>query len=275
MWFPQWQGAASCAKLPDGSLALRRQLWDIKFQELSIKPFYFLSNQSGVYGLNDLQKQFKLAQTAIYRAQPKKIFTLGGDCGIELAPIRHLHHLYGGRLGVIWLDAHADMNTPASSPSGHFHGMVLAALMGLGTSPLSKYTPVLGPEQVILAGPRDLDASERLLIHQHHIAWLSVEQLTQNPAILLEYIKSLQLKYLYLHVDLDVLDPEEFASVSVPTKSGLTKDQLMSFLSTLHEQYTIVGGSVTEFTGQRPEEVSIAGDIFKVMCGKLVLTPMA
>ncbi|WTL10231.1 arginase family protein [Kribbella sp. NBC_01505] len=79
--------------------------------------------------------------------------TVGGDCGVDLAPIAAARERYGDELTVLWLDAHPDVNRPETLPSGSFHGMVLATLLGDGASALVPEDRLV-PGQVVLAGVR-------------------------------------------------------------------------------------------------------------------------
>ncbi|MDA0646043.1 arginase family protein, partial [Nonomuraea ferruginea] len=87
------------------------------------------------------------------------VVTVGGDCGVELEPVAAARRAYGDRLVVVWFDAHGDLNTPESSPSGAFHGMVLRALVDEGPRGLTA-DPGVDPRRVVLAGVRDLDPGE-------------------------------------------------------------------------------------------------------------------
>ena len=92
---------------------------------------------------------------------------LGGDHSLAAGSISGVSEFYrrrGQKIGVIWIDAHSDINTPESSPSGNVHGMPLAALLGLGPEPLGNlfgYSPKMAPENTVLIGVRDIDAAER------------------------------------------------------------------------------------------------------------------
>lgn len=86
----------------------------------------------GTLGYKEVLKQLKNACTLIDGVKPDTIFTVGGDCGVELLSVSYLNKRYNGALAVIWFDAHGDLNTPASSPIKKFHGMPLRALLGEG-----------------------------------------------------------------------------------------------------------------------------------------------
>src|SRR6476659_3005821 len=121
----------------------------------------------GVLGLSTIAPRFQNTIRDLRERNPCRILIVGGTCGAEVAPIGYLNEKYDGDLAVIWLDAHEDLNTPASSPSGHFHGMALRTLLGEGPDEyVSFLSRPLTPAQVFLAGSRDLDLPERVFIEQ-------------------------------------------------------------------------------------------------------------
>ncbi|MCZ0970589.1 arginase family protein [Streptomyces albulus] len=86
--------------------------------------------------LDVLAASLRATRQALAEWGPGPLRTVGGDCGVELAPVSHAVARHGADLAVVWFDAHADLNTPASSPSGGFHGMVLRTLLGQGPAAL-------------------------------------------------------------------------------------------------------------------------------------------
>ncbi len=92
---------------------------------------------------------------------------LGGDHSLaagSISGVAEFYHRKEEKIGVLWIDAHSDINTPETSPSGNVHGMPLAALLGLGPEPLGNlygYAPKISPENTVLIGVRDIDAAER------------------------------------------------------------------------------------------------------------------
>ncbi|WP_218005699.1 arginase family protein [Actinomadura hibisca] len=164
------------------------------------------------------------------------VVTVGGDCGVELEPIAAAARRYGDRLAVVWFDAHGDLNTPESSPSGAFHGMVLRTLLGEGPPELVPPTP-LRPSQVVLSGVRALDAGE--------IDYLDGAQFGDLASLDEDTV-------LYLHLDLDVLDA--ITSVGFPEPGGLSAEQLLAQISELASRHKIVGLGITEYAPASPED---------------------
>lgn len=108
--------------------------------------------KAGVRALDVLVENLRLTRQTLAGIDDL-VVTAGGDCGVDLAPIAAARARHGGRLTVLWIDAHPDLYTPQTLPSGSFHGMVLRTLLGEGPAPLVPDQPLV-PEQVILAGVR-------------------------------------------------------------------------------------------------------------------------
>jgi arginase family enzyme/very-short-patch-repair endonuclease len=167
--------------------------------------------------------------------------TAGGDCGVELAPIEAALTAHGDGLVVVWFDAHADLNTPESSPSGAFHGMVLRTLLG-GESPLPPHV-TLRPSQVVLAGVRALDPPEKQYVADHDIAHVLPGELADLPTV----VAARNARAVYIHIDLDVLDPSAFSSVGYPEPGGLTTADLTTAVRALTARFPLAGLGITEY----------------------------
>lgn len=192
---------------------------------------------------------------ALERTSGRFAVTLGGDCGVELAPIAAAARRYGDRLTVVWFDAHGDLNTPDSSPSGAFHGMVLRTLLGDGPAALVPERP-LTPRQVVLAGVRDLDPAER------DYAVAAGIPTVNDPDALVEAVGDAMV---YVHIDLDVLDPAVFRSVGVPTPRGLTPDRLLAMVTALAGRVEVAGLGITEYEPASPEDQDLLAGLIPVI----------
>ena len=130
----------------------------------------------------------------------------------------------GRRVGVVWVDAHADFNTPETSPSGNVHGMPLAVLSGLGHPRLTEVFRAVDPKDVVLVGVRSLDPGEKRLLKEagvrvytmHEVDRLGVARIAE------EVLKHLQGLPLHVSLDADVLDPTLAPGVGTPVPGGLT-----------------------------------------------------
>ncbi|MDQ1546600.1 MAG: arginase [Actinomycetota bacterium] len=175
--------------------------------------------------------------------------TIGGDCGVELAAVSHVADQ--GEIALIWFDAHADLNTPASSPSSVFNGMVLRTLLGDGAAGLVPARPV-APGNVILVGARELDPPEEEYLAESGITLIEVNSLT--PKRLVDAVKKTGATRVYIHVDFDVLDPAELEGLDSPVPFGVTAATLIESIRAVREKYELVGAGLTEFTPTSPEQ---------------------
>ncbi len=145
---------------------------------------------------------------------------------------------------VLWLDAHGDYNTPETSPSGYLGGMALAGACGVWDAGLGGS---IDPERVVLAGVRELDDAERRLLEDSPVTVIgaSLETLvyTQN---------ALDRAPVYVHVDLDVIDPEFFPS-QFPAPGGLAPDKLYDLLEAVAGECDVIGFEVTAFAAPEDE----------------------
>jgi very-short-patch-repair endonuclease len=183
--------------------------------------------------------------------------TVGGDCGVELAPVEAALERHGDGLVVVWFDAHGDLNTPESSASGAFHGMVLRTLLGEGPADL-KPRRTLRPAQVVLAGVRALDPAEKDYIADNAIPVASLEEL---PAA----VAAAGARAVYLHIDLDVLDPSTFSSVGSPAPGGVTPGQLAAAIRALTERFPLAGLGITEYEPADPADREVLAALVRAI----------
>lgn len=259
LFFPEWQGSGLTAELHAGACALRKACPSIPFQEVPVGVQAISEARFGILGYDPLLEQQRACRRLIEAEAPRRIFSLGGDCGIELAPVSWLNREYEGKLVVIWLDAHGDLNTPKSSASQHFHGMPLRFLLEKQPHPFSSVCfSRLTPAQVFLVGTRDLDAPESRFIHNAGIRLLGVDRIEVNPALLNRQLAALGLHEIYLHIDLDVLEPTAFPGVKCPAPGGLHLETLRLLIQSLQSEFQIVGCSIVEYVDGSDEAGPIA-----------------
>ena len=154
---------------------------------------------------------------------------LGGDHSIAMGSVAGTAAVAGGKIGLLWIDAHADLNTPETSPSGNVHGMPLAVLLGKG-DPLLKgigeKSPVVSPRHAALLGLRDVDPGERERIRKLGIAVYTMKELDERgtSACLREALARVTKGTVGFHLslDMDALDPEIAPGVGTPVPGGLT-----------------------------------------------------
>lgn len=257
----QWQGSGStrALHLSDGSEALREDLPASKTTAIDIPLGAGESLGSGVSRLSALQIVRERVEESL-TARTGTVVTVGGDCGVELAPVAHAHSEHPGDLALVWFDAHPDANTPESSPSGAFHGMVLRAICGDGFPSLALDDP-LPASNVVLAGTRSFDEPEAQWITDQGIRL--IPPASTNPAALVEAIRGTGATSVYIHVDLDVLDPAEFSSLAFPEPFGITLSTLLESIRALVANFTLAGAGICEFAP--PSRDAAADDVPSIL----------
>lgn len=262
LYFPQWQGSGTTSEIYKGAIAIKSKLLGkINFMEIEQPPDEKLETSLNVIGYQRILSNLERAKAIIEENKPDKVFTLGGDCGIEVAPVTYLNQHYGSDLLVLWIDAHGDLNTPESSPSKTFHGMPLRMILGEGDSVLMKKAfSVLEPSQVILAGVRDLDQPEEQYIQENNITLMGVKVFEFDN--LFQIIKAKNKQNIYVHLDLDVIDPMEFPDVKCPTANGVSLKKLKNVAANLTKNFNVVGGSVVEYT---PKTDSVDENVLELL----------
>lgn len=201
--------------------------------------------REGVRNLDTVAETTRHMRERLARRSPGSVLTLGGDCASDIAAVQHLARRHPG-LTVYWVDAHGDLNTPAESPSGLAHGMALRTLLGEGHPELTGPAgPALAPDQVVLAGVRDLDPPERAYIAANSVTALGPAEVSAEPARVAAGRRAGSPAY--VHLDIDVCDPPEMPAVSVPAPGGPGTAAVARALAAVAAHHRVVGVAVTEY----------------------------
>lgn len=159
-----------------------------------------------------------------------------------------------GPLGLIWIDAHMDSHTPATSPTGAIHGMPLACLLGYGNAALTDLLyrgPKLQPQHVCLVGVHSFEAAEAQLLHQLGVRVFFMEEVKMRG---LSAVLSDALAIVTNHtagfgisLDLDVFDPKAAPGVSTPAPGGLSSDEFVETIGLLTDRQGFIGMEIAEY----------------------------
>lgn len=177
---------------------------------------------------------------------------LGGDHSLSLGSIRGAARQK--KIGVLWVDAHADFNTAETTPSGNIHGMPLAALCGLGAPELvqigNEPIPIIDPANVAIIGARDLDTGEKENLRQAGAMVMSMEQIDRYGLMgsmekAIERI-SRDTDGIYLSFDMDAMDPRHAPGVGTPVTGGLTYREAHLICELVAETNNLIGMDVVE-----------------------------
>jgi len=252
---PQWQGSGSsrALRLSDGAEAIRGDLPASSTRVVEVPLEAGDELGSGLPRLGSLQL-VRDRTLAVLADIDDWALTIGGDCGVALAAVDHALARTVGDVAVVWFDAHPDLNTLESSPSAAFSGMVLRTLLGDGIGPLVPATP-LAAGRLVLAGVRSSDEGEDEFVSATAIRQLTVDDLA-DPAALVAAVEATGAGSVYIHIDLDVLDPGELLGLSDPVPFGVTPAALVAAVRALKGRFGLAGASIAGFSPASPDEAS-------------------
>lgn len=266
LFFPQWQGGGQDKSTYDGALELKKlYLKETKFLEVEVSTEDVSTSINNIVGYAEIFKQLVQSKTLITQEQPETICTVGGGCDADIASISFLNNKTKGNMAVLWFDAHGDIHTPESSASKYFYGMPLRALLGDGEKAIVELAyPKLLPSQLIMLGIRDLDEAEKRYIAEQNICVFTVKDIEQGIDSVIKAVKTKGYDNIYVHIDLDVLDSDEFPHVPVPAPVGLKINTFKELLKKLDKEFKIVGMGLFEYQPSEVQAIGLLEDIVKM-----------
>lgn len=209
---------------------------------------------------------------------------LGGDHSVAVGSISGVAAFARRKrrkLGILWVDAHGDMNTPATSPSGNVHGMPLACLLGYGPSDLRKVGgdfDKVNPDNVALVGVRSLDGGERKFIEQTGVHVFTMSDIDRQGIhrVMKKAIAKVTNGTSYVHVsfDLDAVDPTIAPGVGTPVKGGLDYREAHLIMESLYEAKAMTSLEIVEVNPILDEQntsAEFAVEIVQSAFGKRIL----
>lgn len=209
---------------------------------------------------------------------------LGGDHSIAIgtvAGVAEHHRKRNERIGVIWVDAHADMNTPESSPSGNIHGMPLATILGMGERSLVElggFAPKVLPQNVALIGIRNLDETEKAIVRRSGVNAYTMRSIDERGmrAVVEEAIARCRDGTAGFHVsfDLDGMDPADAPGVGTPVKGGIDWREANLLMEIVADSQRMLSLEITELNpilDDRNRSGQVAVDLISSAFGKSIL----
>lgn len=198
-----------------------------------------------------------LAQMVERAADASRVpLVLGGDHSIAVGTVTGMSSHFrkrGDKLGLIWIDAHADMNTPESSPSGNVHGMPMACILGMGPVELTHlggYAPKLEPANVAIVGLRSVDEVERQNVRGTGVHPFTMRDLDERGlrSVMQEAIEhaSRGTAGFHLSFDMDAVDPQEAPGVGTPVRGGMTYREAHLAMETVCDSGKLVSMEMVE-----------------------------
>lgn len=264
LYFPQWQGAGTGKGILSGAEALLQYLGPSIFEHIELSKVPAGTHGEKRHCINNygaLHEQLLRLKTKISEERPTKLHTIGGDCGLEIVPVSYLNQRYP-KLGVVWFDAHADINRPCDSTSCNFHGMPLRTLLGEGEPDMdSLLFSTLTPRQIHYVGLRDVDPAEKQRIAEGQI----YAPTKPDAEALVQTMRGKNIAEVYIHFDFDCLDPLDYDKTYYQVPKGLRIGEAEACIKALQNNFKIVGTSVLESVTPHVEELEPIHNLLKLL----------
>lgn len=247
---PQWQGSPSARAmlLTDGAAAIAGDLPRRDTTVLDVQLEAGDSLGTGIRRLSALRRTRELVADHVGGAggAGEPTVVVGGDCSVSVFALSAIDT---SELAVLWCDAHPDLNEPSTSPSGAFAGMALRAVMGEGEPQLA-LSPGVAAERIVLLGARSIDDSERDALDG--LTLLSPDDLDDDAVV--AAVRATGASRVWVHIDVDVLDPAEIEGVSQAAPFGVTVNGLASALRRLRDEVPLAGATIAGFAPRSPAD---------------------
>jgi arginase len=262
---PQWQGSPSsrAMQLIDGAQAIAGDLPRASCTTVEIPLEAGESIETGVLRYSTLRRARELVELELAPVT-EPVMLIGGDCGAAVGAVGHAARRHPD-LAVVWLDAHPDLHTPASSPSGAFSGMALRAILGDGADGLVLEPGAVARERLVLAGAREYEPAEEETAAALALRVIDASALS-DPDALAAAVTATGAAALYIHVDLDVLDPASMSGVTASVPFGVSLTDLLASIARARAALPLVGSSITGFAPSSPAAaVDDLGTILRIV----------
>lgn len=243
-----------------------------------IEEVRHLPQDEHMHNAESIASVCQLIHTAVREsiAADARAVILGGDHSVALGSVSA--SLYtADNVGVLWVDAHGDFNTPEISPSGNVHGMVVAALMGKCPPPLVIGERRLRPDRIVMIATRDLDPNEKIAIREAGIKVMTMSEIDENGMadVLRASLRALgPVEAIHVSFDMDSLDPAIAPGVGTPVSGGLTAREahlIMELLADDGRVQTLDLVEVNPILDERNRTAEVAVDLAASLFGQRII----
>lgn len=248
---PQWQGSSSprAMLLVDGAQAIEGDLPRAACTRVDIPLEAGEAAGTGVHRYSALRRVRAALADELAQCDEHAL-VIAGDCGVAVGAIAHAARRHAN-LAVVWLDAHPDLHTPQTSASGAFSGMALRAVLGDGAPDLALPQGMVPGSRTVLVGARDYEPTEEESAASLGITVIEAADVSDHDAVAAA-VAATGAEAVYVHVDLDVLDPSAITGVTSSVPFGVTVADVVTSLKALRARVPLAGASIAGFAPATP-----------------------
>lgn len=257
---PQWQGSSSsrAMQLVDGAHAVLGDLPRSGSRMIEVPLEAGESLDTGVLRMSALNQTAKHLREALdeHHAHGQDVVTIGGDAGIATIAALHALSNADGEVAVVWFGARASLHSPETSRTKAFHGMAARTLIDavVPRPDPDADTPILRGNRLVVVGVRTMDDEEIEAAAAHQVCLISPDEL--DPEALAAAIVETGASRVFVHVDLNVLDPAALAGLGFAEPFGLEPQQLLDAIAAVRALVPLAGAAITEYSPSSPAAVT-------------------
>jgi arginase len=223
-----------------------------------------------VAALNDLKPRAEVAAKS-----GGLLLVLGGDCAQTIAVVAGARRYYK-HLSLLWIDRHADLNTPASTPSGRLDGMALAAIQGRGSAELVRFwgePPLVREPDTLVYGLEQVDPAEQDFLTRSPMRHIYAADVQQRGASAAAQNALSQLhtdtREFMIHLDLDVITQDEFSATNVSGSGGLSYSGVQASLAEFLKEKNLIGLDIAQYNPDKDPDGSAGAKLLDLLVGAL------
>lgn len=223
-----------------------------------------------VSALNDLKPRAEVAAKS-----GGLVLVLGGDCAQTIAVLTGARRYYK-HLSLLWVDRHADLNTPATTPSGRLDGMALAAIQGRGSAELVRFwgePPLVREPDTLIYGLEQVDPPEQEFLTRSPMRHIYAADIQQRGATAAAQNALAQLhtdtREFIIHLDLDVIAQEEFGATNVPGSGGLSYSDVQSSLAEFLKEKNLIALDIAQYNPEKDPDGSASEKLLELLVNVL------
>jgi arginase len=223
-----------------------------------------------VAALNDLKPRAEVAAKT-----GGLLLVLGGDCAQTIAVVAGARRYYK-HVSLVWVDRHADLNTPATTPSGRLDGMALAALQGRGSAELVRFwgePPLVREPDTLIYGLEQVDPAEQDFLTRSPMRHMYAADIQQRGATAAAQNALAQLhadtREFVVHLDLDVIAQEEFGATNVPGSGGLSYSDVQTSLAEFVKEKNLIGLDIAQYNPEKDPDGSACAKLLDLLVSVL------
>ena len=202
--------------------------------------------KNGIMDYDYIVKQTNSALDILNKNNPDKIIVFGGECSVSVAPFTYLNKKYNNDAALIWIDAHPDITLPEDNTYAGYHAMAVSACMGK-IKAVNNLPSAISAENILFLGLRDWEREEiKVRQKEYGIKHFAPEEISNSSECIIKWLKECKASKVFIHFDLDVLDPNEIIAAVGVSPNGMKINEVIRVINDIAREKELVGLTIAE-----------------------------